>query len=376
MASVTIENLMKTFDDGEIIAVDDLSLELEDGEFVVIVGPSGCGKTTTLNCIAGLETPTSGRIYLDDEDVTDKRSQQRDIAMVFQNYALYPHKNARQNIAFGLQMRSELNDDAIRERVDEVAELLEISDLLHQRPGSLSGGQQQRVALGRAIARDPEVFLMDEPLSNLDAKLRTQMRAELQSLQEELGVTSIYVTHDQEEAMTMGDRIVILYDGQLQQVATPLECYHEPKNEFVAGFIGSPSMNFFNGTRTDGELKHDAFTYSLSEEFQDRLGDTPDDLRLGIRPENIRITEEREENSIAAEVDVVEPMGNVSHLFVNIEDEQCILSVDGSLLLNSGERIYLDFPEEMIHVFDAETGEALLNRSAPYEEREPMLSTS
>lgn len=174
----------------------------------------------------------------------------------------------------------------------------------------------------------------------------------------------------------MGDRIVILYDGQLQQVATPLECYHEPKNEFVAGFIGSPSMNFFNVTRTGGELEHDAFTYNLSGEFRDRLGDTSDDLRLGIRPENIRITEEGEENSIAAEVDVVEPMGNVSHLFVNIGGKQCILSVDGSLLLNSGEKIYLDFPEEMIHVFDAQTGETLLNRSAPYEEREPMLNTS
>ena len=233
MATLTIETLRKEFDGGNVVAVDDLSLEVDDGQFLVIVGPSGCGKTTTLNCIAGLEIPDDGYISLGGKDITSLKPQDRDIAMVFQNYALYPHKTVRQNIAFGLKMKTDLSDEEIKERVEQNAHMMGIGELLDQNPGELSGGQRQRVALGRAIVREPDIFLLDEPLSNLDAKLRTQMRTELQELQEDLGITTVYVTHDQTEAMTMADRIAIMNNGKLQQYGTPLDCYHEPNNRFV-----------------------------------------------------------------------------------------------------------------------------------------------
>ena len=238
MARVTLDTLRKEFDRGTVVAVDDLDLEIDDGEFVTVVGPSGCGKTTTLRMVAGLEEPTSGTVHFDDEDVTDIHAKERPVAMVFQNYALYPHKTVRQNMAFGLKMSTEMTKEERHERVREMAEMMGIEDLLDDKPDELSGGQKQRVALGRAIAREPEVFLFDEPLSNLDAKLRTEMRAEIQKLQKEFGVTAMYVTHDQEEAMTMGDRLAILNDGELQQVGKPTEVYQNPVNEFVAGFIG------------------------------------------------------------------------------------------------------------------------------------------
>jgi len=248
-------------------------MSIDDGEFLVVVGPSGCGKSTTLRMIAGLETITSGTLSIDDRVVNDVKSQDRDIAMVFQSYALYPHMSVRQNMSFGLEESTDLLDDEINRMVSETGEMLGISPLLDRKPSDLSGGQQQRVALGRAIVRDPEVFLMDEPLSNLDAKLRAEMRTELQRLQNDLGVTTVYVTHDQTEAMTMGDRIAILDGGKLQQIASPLKCYHEPANQFVASFLGEPSMNFFDVTLDGDRLVGDVFEYPIGDDVRVDLGD-------------------------------------------------------------------------------------------------------
>ena len=369
MADLSLDKATKTFNDGgnDIVAVDHLDLDIRDGEFLVLVGPSGCGKSTTLRMVAGLETPTSGTISLGDEMIQDQTPQERNIAMVFQSYALYPHMTVRGNMSFGLEESTDLSDDEIAERVKKAAETLDISELLDRKPGALSGGQQQRVALGRAIVRDPAVFLLDEPLSNLDAKLRAEMRTELQQLQEQLGVTTIYVTHDQTEAMTMSDRIAILDGGQLQQVGTPMECYHEPSNLFVAGFIGEPSMNFFDVARDGQSLTSNQFEYTLPADIAATVeGHT--DLVLGIRPENIEVTGETEgENSFAAVVDVVEPHGNENavHLhFVADADEQkkFTATIDGMRRLDSGQEVGVKFPAEAIHLFDAETGEAIHNR--------------
>lgn len=357
MATLELENLRKVFDKS-IVAVDDLSFEIADGEFIVIVGPSGCGKSTTLNCIAGLETPTSGDIRIGGESIVDSRPQERDIAMVFQNYALYPHMSIQQNIEFGLKMRTDMSSADRGDCVEEVAELLEIEELLDQHPKELSGGQQQRVALGRAIARDPEVFLMDEPLSNLDAKLRTQMRAELQDLQQNLGVTTVYVTHDQTEAMTMSDRIVIMNDGKLQQFGTPLECYYQPNNRFVAGFIGSPSMNFIEVTIDGRTISHKAFTYGVSEKVAEELPTGP--AVLGVRPEDFQITTEDEQSYIDATANVIEPMGDVTNIHLEIGSETAIGTVSGNFVASSGTEISVTFPEDRIYLFNNTSGEAIL----------------
>ena len=361
MGELSIQNLTKLFDDDteQIVAVDDLNLEIQDGEFVVFVGPSGCGKSTTLRSIAGLETVSDGRLFLDDKDITTQPPTGRDIAMVFQNYALYPHMTAGENMAFGLKMSTDLPRDEISQRVNETAGMMGIEDLLEKRPGELSGGQQQRVALGRAIVREPAVFLMDEPLSNLDAKLRTQMRTELQNLQHELGITTIYVTHDQTEAMTMGDRIVILDDGELQQVGTPLECYHEPTNQFVAGFIGDPAMNFFTMSYENGVLHHDAFSYELSQSLQQRLGTLTGDVVLGVRPESIQRADGSGESTVIAPVSVVEPMGDVTHVYFDIDGQTHTMTQEGDLVTEVGSQIELYFPEGKIHLFDAATGDAI-----------------
>jgi multiple sugar transport system ATP-binding protein len=362
MGELRLDELTKVFDDSgkEIVAVDELDLTVRDGEFLVLVGPSGCGKSTTLRCIAGLERVSTGRIRLDGRDITDAKPKERDMAMVFQNYALYPHMTVRKNIGYGLNITTDLSDDEIRDRVESTAELLEIDELLEKKPKELSGGQQQRVALGRAIIREPEVFLMDEPLSNLDAKLRTQTRTEIQQLQQEMSVTTIYVTHDQTEAMTMGDRIAILDGGELQQVGTPLECYHRPENQFVAGFIGSPSMNFLETERDGASLVHDTFEYDLSEETADRLPMAADRLTLGIRPEHIELAERSARNAIGTDVGVVEPMGEVTYVYVEIGNTTYTVSVDGETRINAGDRIAVRFPEEKIHLFD-ERGGALKN---------------
>ncbi|GAA0681812.1 ABC transporter ATP-binding protein [Natronoarchaeum mannanilyticum] len=371
MGELEIKNLTKVFNDdgGDIVAVDDLDIGIEDGELIVLVGPSGCGKSTTLRCVAGLESPTSGEIVLDGTAVTDQKPKERDMAMVFQSYALYPHMTTRENMEFGLKMATDLPKDEIRSRVEETAEMLGISDLLGKKPGDLSGGQQQRVALGRAIVREPEVFLMDEPLSNLDAKLRTQMRTELQALQQDLGVTTLYVTHDQTEAMTMSDRIAILNNGELQQIGTPLECYHEPKNEFVAGFIGSPSMNFFDVEldAADGTpaFVHEGFTYELDEDVYADIEGRGDRFTLGIRPEDIELAEADDRNSISTSVEVTEPLGEVTYVYLDIGGQQYTTTLEGDLVIDPGRPLRIQFPQDRIHVFDEQTGEALRNRSRP-----------
>ena len=362
MGHLELQQLTKVFDPGksEIVAVNDLDLTVQDGEFLVLVGPSGCGKSTTLRCIAGLETATSGTITLDDRDITRLKPKERRMSMVFQNYALYPHMSVRKNIGYGLSITSDLGDDEVDQRVEETATMLEIEDLLENQPSELSGGQQQRVALGRAIIREPAVFLMDEPLSNLDAKLRTTMRTEIQQLQQEMGVTTIYVTHDQTEAMTMGDRIAILDGGQLQQVGAPLTCYHEPANRFVAGFIGSPSMNFFTVERDGNSLVHEEFTYDLSASTID-TEDVPRRLTLGIRPEHVRIVAGGERNAVRSEIEVVEPMGERTYLYVDIGGVTYTVSVEGSLDVEAEDEVSVAFPESRIHLFDGETGDAIKN---------------
>ena len=418
MTRVTLDSLTKHFDDGggTVVAVDDVSIDIADGEFIVLVGPSGCGKSTTLRMVAGLETITGGEIRLDDTVVNDRQAKDRNIAMVFQSYALYPHMSVRENMSFGLEESTDLGDTEIDERVENTATMMGIEDLLDRKPGELSGGQQQRVALGRAIVRDPAVFLMDEPLSNLDAKLRAQMRTELQRLQEDLGVTTVYVTHDQTEAMTMGDRIAVLNDGRLQQVGTPLECYHEPANLFVAGFIGEPSMNVFE-MRVDGEeLVGEEFTYPLSSGTREALGDARE-VTLGIRPEDVEVltgtengrrdgdrSDDQDRNrdgrhDFRTIVDVVEPVGNGNNVYLAfdgaeagtealgeaagdgsaVEDDErvamdledsdtFVATVSGLRRIEAGEEVYARLPEDAIHVFDAETGEALRNRALDEEE--------
>ncbi|WP_312909451.1 ABC transporter ATP-binding protein [Natronosalvus caseinilyticus] len=365
MASLRVENLRKEYDRGAIVAVDDLSLEVEDGEFVTVVGPSGCGKTTTLRMIAGLEKPTSGSISLGDEEVTSQSARDRDIAMVFQNYALYPHKTVFQNMAFGLRMSTDLSKAEREEKVQWAAEMMDIEELLDQKPDELSGGQKQRVALGRAIVREPKLFLFDEPLSNLDAKLRTTMRAEIQRLQDELGITSVYVTHDQEEAMTMGDKIVILNDGELQQVGAPTHVYDKPANEFVGGFVGSPSMNFLDlVARTSGNslvlTDGEDFRYSLSPEYAADI-DVEDGqpVTLGIRPEDI-YTADPGSDGIQTTVDVLEPIGSDNYLYLDVHDD-FIARVNADVKPTVGETIEITFDESKIRLFDRDTGESLLH---------------
>jgi len=371
MATLELDSITKTFQDGdeEIVAVDDVSLSIDDGEFLVVVGPSGCGKSTTLRMIAGLETITAGTLSIDDRVVNDVKSQNRDIAMVFQSYALYPHMSVRQNMSFGLEESTDLPDDEINRMVSETGEMLGISNLLDRKPSDLSGGQQQRVALGRAIVRDPEVFLMDEPLSNLDAKLRAEMRTELQRLQNDLGVTTVYVTHDQTEAMTMGDRIAILDGGELQQVATPLECYHEPANQFVASFLGEPSMNFFDVTLEGDRLVGEAFEYPIDEGTRSDLGDATD-LVLGIRPEAVELVDAAGDHAFDTTVDVVEPMGDENTVYLHFDPDAdpetaatLVATIDGFNRVSEGDAVIARIPEDAIHLFDRATGEALHNRS-------------
>jgi len=369
MAHATYDNVTKRFDNGEesIVAVDDLSIAIEDGEFLVLVGPSGCGKSTTLRLLAGLETVTEGTVTLGNKDITDEKPKNRDIAMVFQNYALYPHMSVKENMSFGLEMTTELPATEIADRVTNAAEMLGISELLDRLPSALSGGQKQRVALGRAIVREPAVFLMDEPLSNLDAKLRTQMRTELQQLQTQLDVATVYVTHDQTEAMTMGDRIAVLNHGELQQLATPLDCYHEPANTFVAGFIGSPSMNFLeltfdpeSGTASSDAIEY-AFTNEQTQQIRDNAVPTLDTITLGIRPEDISVTGDHGPETIEAHIDVVEPMGKESVLHISIGTHKITSLVPGEYDIEAGQTVQLKFPHDRIHVFDPD-GDVILNR--------------
>ena len=377
MADVTLERLRKEFDRGTIVAVDDIDLEIEDGEFITVVGPSGCGKTTTLRMVAGLEEPTSGTVRFDGEDVTDRHAKDRPVAMVFQNYALYPHKTVMGNMEFGLRMSTEMPESKRKKRVTEMAEMMGIADLLDDTPDELSGGQKQRVALGRAIAREPEVFLFDEPLSNLDAKLRTEMRAEIQKLQQEFGVTAMYVTHDQEEAMTMGDRLAILNEGELQQVGKPTEVYRNPINRFVAGFIGSPSMNFVRvdvDRGDDGIALTDAdagLRVDLSAEWIEAHPLPDGEYTLGVRPENVVVHEQPDDEVAAtASVEVVEPIGSDNYVHLSLGADFLARSAP-SIKPDPGDEVGVSFEESAIRLFDVETGKNVFFETASEEWNAP-----
>ncbi|MFC7212628.1 ABC transporter ATP-binding protein [Saliphagus sp. GCM10025334] len=368
MTSIELASVDKIYDpDGQAVqAVDDLNISIRDGEFLVFVGPSGCGKTTTLRMIAGLESVTSGSIVFGDEDVTDMRPRERGVAMVFQDYALYPHMTVRKNIGFGLRLSSDHSELEIEQHVEETAEMLGIEDLLEDQPGELSGGQQQRVALGRAIVRDPTVFLLDEPLSNLDAKLRDVMRKEILRLQRELQVTAVYVTHDQTEAMAMGDRVAVMNEGKLQQVGPPEEVYLNPANEFVAGFLGSPSMNFVTATveAADGRVQFDGpgtFTYTVSNDSLASSIDEYDRLTVGVRPEDLSIVDN---GGFSAEVTVVEAMGDENVVYLEVGDVELTARIDSHIRFSRGDQVRLDFSDDDLYLFDPDTGEALETKTA------------
>jgi multiple sugar transport system ATP-binding protein len=363
MARVAIRSLNKKFD--EVHAVKDVNLDIRDQEFLVLVGPSGCGKTTTLRMVAGLESITSGSILIDEKIVNELAPMDRDIAMVFQNYALYPHMSVYDNMAFGLKMRK-FDKAEIRKRVREAAEILGIHDYLLRKPRQLSGGQRQRVALGRAIVRHPQVFLFDEPLSNLDAKLRVQMRVELKKLHQRLGTTAIYVTHDQVEAMTLGDRVVVMRDGWVQQVGDPMELYNEPANRFVAGFIGSPAMNFAK-VRIAGEnggiwAEGDGIRLKVPAHMSNRVGGhAGKEVTLGIRPEDLRVARDSDpaEMNIGAVVEVVERLGSEILLDVAVGPATMVASVEPTVTAKVHEKLRLAVNPQRLHFFDSETEAAI-----------------
>ena len=375
--SLRLDGVKKVFGDGEVVAVNDFSMEIYEGEFIVLVGPSGCGKTTTLRTVAGLEEPTEGRILIDGENVAGQDPRERDIAMVFQSYALYPHKTVRENIGFPLEIRKYPANE-VEERVVETAEMLGIGELLDRRPADLSGGQQQRVALGRAVIRSPKLFLFDEPLSNLDAKLRIEMRTELNKLHDRVGKTSVYVTHDQAEAMTLGDRVVVMNDGEIQQVAPPEEVYARPVNQFVAGFIGEPPMNIFDASATmteDGvRVTAGGFDLTLPPSVAETVrswGGDLDRLELGIRPESFEDAalpdvSPADGRSFEARVMVVEPMGAHTDLAVRAtgheddESAEFTARVSNDTDAVAGETVRLAVALDEVHLFDAVSGDNLL----------------
>lgn len=360
MAAITLKNINKTFGDGTV-AVDDFNLKIQDTEFIVLVGPSGCGKSTTLRMIAGLEEISSGELFIGEKIVNNIAPKDRDIAMVFQSYALYPDKTVYKNIAFGLERRK-VPKDEIKKRVMNAAKILDIEHLLGRKPKALSGGQRQRVALGRAIVRDPAVFLFDEPLSNLDAKLRTAMRTEITKLHRDLGTTFVYVTHDQTEAMTMGDRIVVMKDGIIQQVDTPQNLYDNPCNMFVAGFIGSPQMNFIEseikkiGNEFFAKSGIDLIPLKIKNEVLEPFTDKK--VKLGIRPENI--TDDSTNFSkklpvLEGKLEVSELMGSEVYLHIDYNGNPITARVSPKTKSKQGEKILFQFNEDSIHVFDADT---------------------
>jgi multiple sugar transport system ATP-binding protein len=391
--SIRLEHVSKSYKSGHDAAVDDVSLEVRDGEFMVLVGPSGCGKSTLLKLIAGIEETSEGHIFIGDRDVTLLDPRKRDIAMVFQNYALYPHLTVRANLGFGLKLRKTAKPEIAR-RVDEVARILGLDEMMERKPGELSGGQRQRVAMGRAIVREPAAFLMDEPLSNLDAKLRVSMRAQLSRLHERLGVTTVYVTHDQVEAMTLGQRVAVMRDGVLQQCDTPDQLFDHPANLFVAAFIGSPAMNLVEASVENGEARFGTCAIPLPDGSPLRAG-TGRPIVLGIRPHDLQLGGTP---GIPGRVQVVERLGTETHLVVGIDtprlrsraladaidsspDDDVLLAEDdrasftvvagARVPAEVGDRVELGLNPARLHGFDAETGEAL---SAPKQERAPVAA--
>lgn len=364
MAEVILNNVTKVYEAGKKV-VNNVCVEISDKEFVVLVGPSGCGKSTTLRMIAGLEEITSGQILIDGEVVNDKPPKDRDIAMVFQNYALYPHMTVYENMAFGLKLRK-YDKKEIENRVNDAAKILELENYLNKKPKSLSGGQRQRVAVGRAIVRKPKVFLFDEPLSNLDAKLRVQMRTEISKLHKSLNATMIYVTHDQTEAMTMGDRIVVMKDGVIQQIDTPLNLYNNPTNKFVAGFIGSPSMNFIEGVILSGSNQFKSNSSELTFNLNQTLINQLEKLKnkriiVGIRPEDffLKFDQKSAANTINAHVELVEPMGNEMFVHFSIDGIKCIARLSPTDKIKEGDNVTLAFYLEKLKIFDVQTNKLI-----------------
>lgn len=360
MAELILDHIQKIYDNN-VTAVEDFNLQIYDREFIVFVGPSGCGKSTTLRMIAGLEDISKGELIIDEKIVNDVEPKNRDIAMVFQNYALYPHMTVYENMAFGMKLRKK-NKKEIAERVNEVAKVLGLEDYLKRKPKALSGGQRQRVALGRAIVREAKVFLMDEPLSNLDAKLRVQMRAEIQKLHKRLQTTTIYVTHDQTEAMTMATRLVVMKDGYIQQVGTPKEVYDKPDSIFVGSFIGSPSMNFFQGEVKEGYFGIGNLKIKIPEGKLKMLKEKKYDgkeLVLGIRPEDIHdeplFIKSTPETTVTVKIDVAELMGAETYLYTNYAEQKFIARIDARTAVNAGDTIELAIDMNSAHFFDLET---------------------
>ena len=361
MAGISLKNVQKIYS-GNVTAVHKFNLDIKDKEFVVLVGPSGCGKSTTLRMIAGLEDISEGELYIGDRLVNDVQPKDRNIAMVFQNYALYPHMTVFENMAFGLKLRK-VPKDEIKRKVEEVAGILDITHLLNRKPKALSGGQRQRVALGRAMVRNPDVFLLDEPLSNLDAKLRTTMRSEIIKLHRRLDATFVYVTHDQTEAMTMGDRIVVMKDGHIQQVDTPQRLFNFPANVFVAGFIGSPQMNFINSKVVKYENKYfiefSGSLMSVPQRFMDKIKDYENkEVIMGVRPEDIIIEEKSE---VKASVDIMEVMGSEAYVYLKLNDGSKLIAKAGSgVNFNVGDEVGIKANPDKIHIFDKETEKSIL----------------
>ena len=361
MAGISMRHIQKRYENSEALSVIDFNLEIQDKEFIVFVGPSGCGKSTTLRMIAGLEDITEGELHIGDRVVNDVAPKDRDIAMVFQNYALYPHMNVYDNMAFGLKLRK-FKKEEIDRRVKDAARILGLEQYLDRKPKALSGGQRQRVALGRAIVRDPQVFLMDEPLSNLDAKLRVQMRAEISKLHQRLQTTTIYVTHDQTEAMTMATRIVVMKDGLIQQVGSPKEVYDQPDNIFVGGFIGSPAMNFLNVKLEEGRAVIGKQSIKIPEGKMKMLRDqgyVNKDVVLGIRPEDFHdepvFIDASKDTSFEATIDVSELMGAESYLYSSFEGQDFVARVDSRSDVKSGQKIKLALDMNKSHFFDKDS---------------------
>ena len=376
MATLKFRNINKIYDN-KVQAVFDFNLDVEDKEFIVFVGPSGCGKSTTLRMVAGLEEISSGELYIDDVLVNDVVPKDRDIAMVFQNYALYPHMSVFDNMAFGLKLRK-VPKAEIAERVHEAAEILGLEEYLNRKPKQLSGGQRQRVALGRAIVRSPKVFLMDEPLSNLDAKLRVQMRSEIAKIHQRVGATTIYVTHDQTEAMTMASRIVIMKDGYIQQIGTPKEVYNYPANIFVGGFIGSPAMNFFKGRLVDKAFVtegEEQVKITLTKEVYERIKNYEGhNIVLGIRPENVNVVAAttKKAGTISIEADVVELLGHELIVYGYVDGQRILLKTLAANDIKVGDVIKVNIDMENIHFFDVDSTNRILEGDAPVAAQEEV----
>lgn len=378
MTSISLNNVSKQFQD--VQAVDQINIEIPDGEFITFVGPSGCGKTTTLRVIAGLESVSEGIIRFSDKDVTNNPPNKRNVGMVFQNLALYPHMSVRENMAFGLSVDG-VPEQEQEEKIQEAARILDIEELLDRKPKQLSGGQQQRVAIGRTIVLDPDVFLLDEPLASLDAKLRVNIREELQELQNQIGITTIYVTHDQEQAMTMSDRIVVMNEGEVQQFATPSEVYNNPSNEFVANFIGTPSINIFEGEMrlNNGNTEIDLGFHTISFDSNIDRKKQSQDVRVGIRPEHIQLELNEQslgQSQFSAPVKFVEPTGKENIVHLEYPDGEFTAIMPGEAKIEDANTYNIHFENEHIHIFNPASGKNILNHSSTIQSASTQESVS